>query len=123
MTKIATPNETIIDLSSEPENELNRFVGVTDGFAWYELDRMRIQAEQMAGKLHNLKDALKQQEDAQYAYFVDSMQIQAEQMTVKLKNLQDTLKQQADAQYAYFAHLRKKLEDAEDGKDNRNQGS
>lgn len=81
---------TIIDLSSEPENELNLFVGVTDGFAWYELDRMRIQAEQM---------------------------------TVKLKNLQDTLKQQADAQYAYFAHLRKKLEDAEDEKDNQKQGS
>ncbi len=90
MTKIATPNEAIVDLSSEPENELEQFVGVTDGFAWYELSRLQIQAEQMA---------------------------------VKLKNLQDTLKQQADAQYTYFAHLRKKLEDAEDEKDNRNQGS
>lgn len=113
----------IIDLSSEPENELNRFVGVTDGFAWYELDRMRIQSEQMAGKLHNLQDTLKQQEDTQYAYFVYSMQIQAEQMAWKLNNLKYILKQQADAQYAYFAHLRKKLEDAEDEKDNRNQGS
>jgi hypothetical protein len=45
-------------------------LGVTDDFAWYELTRMREQAEVLAGRMQNMEKILKRRSDEQQEYIV-----------------------------------------------------
>lgn len=61
-------------------------MGVTDDFAWYELTRMREQAEALASRMQNMEKVLKRRSEEQHQYILH-LQRKLDALRVEMNNL------------------------------------